>query len=653
MKSAIAPANAFVLVEWCSLLLQHLGDDPKQLTQWAPDVISADARLLETCLGTAIKEGLKHSAIIVTRRALRAVFSADQGEDLLRTSVTRLTGDGSSGQKNAPFLGVISGVCFRLENRKPVMEDIKTSVWKYYAKEIIGSRTLVPGHISNGLSDFISSFATYDDLETEVWPQLEKAILRTPEVVFSGLIPALCSAIPTQIDLSEVFASRFVKPLLSSLKSTNAAVRNGAIQAFQSLVSRCRAEKPLLKAAEEVVVPLKTFKITNAEQRALHAQLPSVFPNLPQLSQTVVGGLLPVLSREASEVALEPEVKAFCKHFSYLIESGASITDEISNTVSKGCGDKRVNFRKLWLMNICECLWYFKPDVLCTAQVAPFLRQIIGKLQQSFEEIVANPLPSSQSGIVSLGYIMTALSVKLKDQKDGSGELFVNCEKITSQSLTISPKPSFLLNPKILTKLTTRDDLTWVIRALSTVSAEPIFHESDQAAKTAWGQSFIYVICASNIPPPVRNEATHALTQCYLRNPRSIGKTMDKALWLWLQSIENGDRDSAAVSAGTNNKKLHMVVKSISPRPSDLQAFGSTVGQDILKEQLIGFLVLCQDELLPSAPWIDVALRTAIDPGDLVREMPEKCLQQILYALDVSPSILVRIINPILIRRTS
>lgn len=519
------------------------------------------------------------------------------------------------------------------------MEELKINVWKYYGKDIIGSRTVIPDHISNGLNDFISSFATYEDLETQVWPQLEKSILRSPEIVFSGVIPPLCSAIPAQIDLSEVFASRFVKPLLSNLKSTNATIRNGAIQAFQSLVSRCQAEKSLLKAAEEVITPLKTNKITNAEQRALHSQLPSAFPKLPELSQTIVRGLVQVFSREASEVALEPEIKAFCKHLSYLIESGTSVSDEVSNAVSKGCGDKRVNFRKLWLTNVCEFLWRLNTEVLCTAKVSPFLRQVIGKLQQSFDEIAANPLPSSQSGIVSLGYIMTALSVKLKGQKDGSDEPFVNCGKIVSQSLAMSPKPSFLLNPRIITKLTSRDDLTWAIRALSAVTTESIFQESDSATKNAWGQGFIYVICASNIPHTVRNEATHALTQCYLKSPRLICEVINGALWHWLLSIENGDKDAVATSAGTNNKKLHMVVKSISPRPSDLQAFENPVSQDTLKEQLVQFIVLCHDELIPGAPWIDIALRTGTDPGELVREMPEKCLEQILYSPDVSSNV--------------
>lgn len=651
MKSTIAPGNAFVLVEWCSLLLQYLRDVPQQSTQWVLDVISADARLLETCLGTAAKGNIKHSAIIVTRRALRAVFSSEQGEDILRSSVTRLTGDSSSGQKNAPFLGVISGVCFRMESGRPVMEDVKIKVWKYYAKEIIGSRTPIPDHVSNGLYDFISSFATNEDLETEVWPQLEKSILRSPEIVFSGVIPPLCSAIPAHIDLSEVFTSRFVKPLLSNLKSTNSTIRNGTIQAFQSLISRCRVEKSLLKAAEEVMAPLKTNKITNAEQRALHAQLPSAFPNLPELSQTIVRGFVQVFSREASEIALEPEIKAFCKHLSSLVESGTSVNDEVSNAVSKGCGDKRVSFRKLWLTNVCEFLWSFKTEVLCTAQLSPFLRQVIGKLQQSFDEIVANPLPSSQSGIVSLGYIMTALSVKLKGQKDSSDGLFVNCGKITSQSLAMSPKPSFLLNAKILTKLTSKEDLTWLIRALSAVSTEPVFQESDSATRNAWGQGFIYVVCGSNIPPTVRKEATHALTQCYLKSPRLIGETINKALWHWLQSIENEDKDSAAISAGTDNKKLHVVVKSVSPRSSDVQAFESSIGHDILKEQLIGFIVLCHDELIPGAPWIDIALRSGTDPGELVREMPEKCLEQVLSVLNVSSNVLLCIIGRILIRR--
>lgn len=633
-KQGLAPSSAFVLVEWCSVLLQFFRDDPNIPLSMILDILSADARLLEICLGRTSRGGVKQSAIRVTRRALRATFSSEvRGEDAIREIVTQLTTASTGAEKNAPFLGVVSGVSARLQTRKHVMEEQKKKVLTFYAKEILGSRTLVPAHVANGLSDFFASFVTYEDLTSDVLPTLEKAILRSPEVVLGGLIPPLCSSIPESIDLSEVFYSRLLKPLLSSIKSTNPTIRQGAAESLASFIPKCKTENWLVKVTSEILGPLKTQKITNADQRAVHAEVLSFIACFIDLSQEIVRGLVPVFSRESNEPALEKEIKAFSKHLEFLIRSKTTISEDVINALVKGSADKRVPFRKLWQLNVAELLWDLSDEILLDAQNQSLISQFVGKLRDSFNDAVSNPLPSAQSGSVTGAYTFVALcGRKAKNKDDPASSDWGN---IVKQSMALTPKSSFVLNPKVYSKLVTAGDFQWETRALAAVATEPGFIQADSAAKNAWAQAFIYAIAGTEVPAKIREEAANTLSDVYLKNPVVVGTSVIDALWSWIISSVNSEKESAAAMAGSNSVNfLHLVVKAICPRLSEWQKTGNAEFDKILKGQLIELIVLCHHELVTNISWINLCLRTGIDPGNLVRERPDELMKQLTRELE-------------------
>ncbi|KAK5701332.1 translational activator of GCN4, partial [Elasticomyces elasticus] len=76
-KRGLSATSAFVLVEWCSVLLQHLRDESSSSLETVLDVIAVDAKALDTCLAAAPKPTVEQSALRVTRRALRTVFSSE------------------------------------------------------------------------------------------------------------------------------------------------------------------------------------------------------------------------------------------------------------------------------------------------------------------------------------------------------------------------------------------------------------------------------------------------------------------------------------------------------------------------------------------------------------------------------------------------
>lgn len=639
---SIAAANAFVLLEWCCLFLQHLSqrgvDKLEDATQLAVSALSANSKALETCLRSSKKDGLKHSAIIVSRRALRAALSKeDNADDVLRRLVQQLTSEPGTGIRNIPFLGVVSGVCARLPKRRPTLEEMKTAILQFYSKEIVLSRTAAPTHILNGLQDFFTTYVSAEYLQKEIWPSLEKAILRSPEVIFAGVIPSLVDAIPKDIELSEIVSTRLTKPLLASFKSANPAIRQGAAKAFEVLISRCGDEKWLQKAVDEAVLPLKTSKIPNAEHRALQAQGLCSFQCFPNISQTILLGLTSAFSRESNEVALEAEVQAFCHHLAYLIRSQSSISKDIFTVAIKGCGEKRTAFRKIWIANIGDVLWNLDRDSLFTSSAlkADFLKPVAEKLLVSFDEIAANPLPAVQGGMMSIAYALLALSCQnLRGEKLDDGNALVNTGNLIRQSLSLSPKQSFLLNPKIYSKLTSKEEFRWNTRSLSSLSAEPYFEAAEPAVRDAWGQAFLYMVASAFTPPDIRDYAVDKLSQSYLRNPELIGLTIIDSMWKWHLALENGDKDSAAVCAGTGRDRLFLVIRAIVPSPSEPSA--KVIDSAIIRRQLIELLVLCRPELTPRSNWIDVTLKAGKDPGDIARTFPDECLVQVLLATEVS-----------------
>ncbi|PLB47063.1 ARM repeat-containing protein [Aspergillus steynii IBT 23096] len=623
-KTGLAPSSAFVLLEWCSILLQNFKSDSETPLPVVLDLIAVDAKALETCLSAGPKPAVKQSALRVTRRALRAVFSSPtRGDDAIRQSVRRLTSDSTAGQKNAPFLGVISGVCARLPGKKAVLEEEKKAIVAFFVKELVGSKAAPPNHIADSLFDFFVAFVSYEDVVSEIIPPLEKAILRAPEVVFSGLVPSLCSALPEDIDLSEVLQSRLLKHLLASMKSNNPAIRQGAVQSFESLLSRSKNEGLLLKIASEVIGPLKTQKITNPEHRAAYAQaLSAALPSV-NLSKDVVQGLVPVFARESNEAALEQEIKAFCTHLAVLVKSNVKVADDVVNTIVKGAAEKRIPFRKLWQLNVGEVFWHADPTNLVNPEVAPLVTKFLNKMKELFTEVSSNPLPSAQSGSLSSAYVFLALAGHLVAVQ---GFDVASWEAVVTQSLALSPKPSFLLNPRAYSKLTAQAEVQWVVRTLAVVSSSSKFEGAEDAAKVAWGQAFIFAITLPGLHTNFRENSARTLSEVHLKNVGLISRVIIDALWAWILSFRTAEKESAPVSAGPESERfLHLVAKALCPSAS---SESEKVNSD-LKDQLVKLLVLCRSELIPNVSWIALCLRTGTDPGNLVREFPEECMKQL------------------------
>lgn len=625
VKPGLAASSAFVLLEWGCILLQQATKTPETPLAIVLDLVAVEAKALENCLAHIPKLAVKVSALRVTRRALRGVFSSDSwGDDAVRQSVSRLTADSTAGYKNAPLLGVICGVCARLPARKPVVEESKKAILAFYVKEILNSKSLVPAHVANGMPDFFESFVTSKDVATELVPPMEKCMLRAPEVVLTGVIPPICASLPKEVDLAEILHSHLLKPLLASMKSNNLAIRQGAADSLGSLLSRSRDESLLPKITSEILGPLKTQKITSPEHRVCYAQALAAVPPSVDVSKEIVQGFVLVFSRESNESALEEEMKAFSRHLAVLLQFNVKVSDDVVSAVVKGISDKRIPFRKIWQLSLGDVLWNTDVVNLKNSEVAPLITKFLSKMKDLHGEVASNPLPSAQSGALSSAYIFLALFQRVSDI-EGSEKSAWN-EKV-SQAMTLGPKPSFVLNPRAYCKLTSQAEVEWFVRTLAAVTSGSKFSSAEDSAKVAWAQSFIYAITAPSMSTSFRNRAVEALSEVHSKDVASIGSVIIDGLWAWILSSRTAEKESAAVSAGPGSAHmLHQVLKAICPSARD----GSETAPSKLENQLLDILVLSRPELIPNTSWIALCLRTGTDPGNLVRLHPTECIEQLV-----------------------
>ncbi|KAI2486052.1 Translational activator [Pyrenophora tritici-repentis] len=624
-KKGLAPTNAFVLVDWASVLLLQLAKSAETWSKHGLDLATANALALETCVRAGPHrraDRIAASALVSTRRALRAIFRSETfGQDALSKLVTTFTAKGSAPTAgNAVFLGVIAGVSSRLPTVKPVFEKHKADYYTFYTREIIGSRTQLPDYVSKGLHDFFDSFPTLEELRKDVFPPIEKALLRAPEVVLNDVLSPMILALPQSLDLSDILLISMLKPLLSNVKSTNPAIRAGALRTFKALASRSQDGEKVDKVADELLTPLKQGKVSGADQKILHAQMLAVLPQSTSLSAKIPAGIAPVALKEPSEPAVLAEVSALTTHLNFGLANGVSVDKTVSDAFIKGMADRRIPVKRLWALRAGDIWWNLSQEQQARPDVLAFCQTTLPKLVEIWQEVNANPLPAAQSGLVTVGHYVTALLIgKVQNANDEKLVSIFKKSDVISQSLATQPKPSFLLNQKVYSKVSTEEDVSIAMRALAAI-APSVADTSSGDVANAWAQAVIFFTISRTLSSQASSAAKQVLTKSYLRtSPEKISSIIINGLWSWYRSSEQGDKESAAVLSKAQTGDLGAVLASICLPPDSLKKHDASIDTAVLQKQAMSLVVLARKEIMPRVSWIDLCLRMGVDPGELVR----------------------------------
>ncbi|KAH6613600.1 armadillo-type protein [Chaetomium sp. MPI-SDFR-AT-0129] len=627
-KQGIAPGSAFVLVEWSSLLAQNFAGTPLW-HKFGKDIVLALADGLEKCLQPTSRGTVGNSALVIARRSLRKLASADPTAIDAAAQLLAAKG-GQPAAKNAVLLGAIAGVCARKTEAKAVVENLKGEYFAFYTREIVGSRTPVPAHLADGLADFFSTFVSLEELEKEVFPALEKGLLRAPEVVLNDLITPLVHSI-SRFDLSQALSGRFVRPLLSNIKSSNATIRSGAVSAFKALASNSQDPALLEKVADEVLGPLKSGKLASADHRVLHSEMLVALPASVGIATKVASGLPALVSKEANEAALNSETLVLNGSASTLLQN-AEAPKPLVDAYVKGLADKKAPVRRIWVLRTGDLLSTFQdaqpnlPKGLVT-----FAEAVVPPLLAAFNEVVANPVTAAQSSLVTAALVTASLEGLITRLENTNVQSLAKKAGIQKNSLAVEPKPSYLLNQRIYSKFA-EEDLKWLCRALSAIA--PSLTSFNDTVKAAWAQAYIYLISSSTTPPKVRRQAVDSLSglcaQANSGHGISVPAEIIKAIWQWVDAAETGEKESAAVLAKSGNSNLHLVLRAICLSPKEYAERNVEPDNAQIEAQLCSLLALAKPQLIPRASWIELCLRVGRDPGELAKKHEEVLVQEIV-----------------------
>lgn len=631
-RPSIAPANAFVLVRWSSRLLQDAALGRSLWQSSGTKLVLAMTNALNTLFGYEPKDSTISTAEQVSRRAFRTLFVSSLGEDAVAECVAVLTAKSNSPTpKHAVTLGIIAGVCKRLPGTHAALEARKKAFFEFYLREILGSRVLLPSYIATSLQDFFASFVTIDDLSKELVPAMEKALLRAPEIVLNDLIAPAFAALPSQMDISALLASNFLKPLLSNVKSTNASVKNGACRTFATIATHCHTDTLVDKVADEMLTPLKTNKVTAADQRVLYAQMLSALNPTPALVMGVPKALITVASKEANEAAASAEISCITRFVGHGLQRDIATEKSIQEAFAKGVLEKRLPMRRLWTLRLAEMIWCLDNDVLKRDAVVGLLDPCIGGLIDIVNDAIANPTMALQNGQIAASCAAISLCLaKLPTISALQHSALIKKANLPGKLLALEPKPSLLLNARIFTKLSAEEELIWFARALA--NSFPLLRNAEYspAIQLAWAEPVLYIMCGSGLPPRARTEITNDVRTIYARDPSSVSKILIDGIWKRCEDVETQRNESAARASKDGRGELYKAVRAICLDRSSQEELGISVERHILEQQMTRLLVLCQPQLLPRTSWIELCLRSELDPGTLAADFSDACFESVL-----------------------
>src|SRR5262249_8259458 len=129
---------------------------------------------------------------------------------------------------------------------------------------------------------------------------------------------------------------------------------------------------------------------------------------------------------------------------------------------------------------------------------------IIPSVLQTWTEVQNNPLAAAQNALITGAYVTYPFLSSLSDKSQSASldsilKKFAIAKQADSQS-------SFLLNPRVYSKLSNHDDQAWFCRALSAV-ARHLPPEPRSPSRIAWSQAFVSLICLSGAEQKVKRQA--------------------------------------------------------------------------------------------------------------------------------------------------
>ncbi|WFD21014.1 translational activator of GCN4 [Malassezia caprae] len=353
--------------------------------------------------------------------------------------------------------GVLLDVCLHLKHSQADglawARDVKERVLHSYTTHVVSAKTPVPPPVLHALDVFLQRVVSFADLETHVFPTLQKMLLRSPEVSFE-VAQALCAAAP--IDAAAVLA-RFQTVLLSSVTSSNAQTRRHALQLARTLLRTHDAS-----FVEALCKTLKPGDGKSEDQRVAQSELIAAVPPHPSGSAALLTAMAPIIQKETQVPSLRAELHALWPHVRGCWDAAADVPRAWVQALQGKAQSPKAPLRAAALVSVADALR--APPSAAQALLAELLPALRASVQAASTSALTSPdaaLEGAAAVVLLAGPIAHASEASLRDQVP------------LAPLLTLGAKPSFLLNDKVARKLREGlpDALVWHAEALRLVLA--------------------------------------------------------------------------------------------------------------------------------------------------------------------------------------
>ncbi|CAG8784288.1 11230_t:CDS:2, partial [Racocetra persica] len=315
----------FVLLTWVNTLINFVlsaTTNAESLPHWKSLVDAQAVLLYSLTYENEKRKSVTNSAITGVRHCIRKNASHIPSYIKYLTSSVKSCNVMYS---DAVLLGTVVDCSLRLkkENGRAFVESAKDDIIQFYITGIASSKTTVPKTSKDALRDFIKFIVTEEDFQTKLIPVFEKLLLRAPEIILS-------------------------------------VVQTDAIALLKILVEKSCNDEILIDIVKDIIQALSggTVKVANPEHRIILFQTLSHIHQTPNVSKTVIEGLLPIVLKESNDNSLAKAIDALGLHLKSLLSMKDEIlVEKVTGSIVEGLASAKTGERKAWATVIGRLAW--------------------------------------------------------------------------------------------------------------------------------------------------------------------------------------------------------------------------------------------------------------------------------------------------------
>lgn len=592
----LAPTDTLTLLTWAGMVVNAAANESAA----QKTAVQALALLLDFgCSFTAMKASAHsrrmHASFLVQLRTLLVEALASGALPAAQAIGYALDLPHSAG------LAYLASLALALHDLLPaqpalydsVNQDLaqKKQVLEFWVAGILAKTPVVvfSGFVENYVSEFVSD-ADYWEI---VQPAVDKTVMRNSELGFANVVVPIFSSVPAP-NISSVFAgSKLLTHIINGLKSSKETVREYASTTLASIFAHSVpsiSTKDLSSVIDEL---LKAYKSTsNADTKALLVASLANIPPLESVTPHLIALLAPLAQKETGDKPLSELASVLVAHVSEAIirdwnsAAGATFTSGLANP--------KAQLRRVWAEKLGD--YTYKHSLNIDEKLVKFLRTLLPALRKTFDEVVKLPLLAITNSTIICAYVYVYLSMVCEDD-------FENVQKIALQDS--ADKFSILVSPNILAKLSGSEQL-WGLRALLVVSG---------AAEEKFGSALLHFCISSGVSSSVRREGLEGVKKLISQDPEVYGSKLIAAL----------DRVLVSEEKDVSLKYAAPLINAI-----------VLVEDKAIARKLLGcFVVIAHHpSITVKEGWIGAALRTGVDPGEIVKDDHDTLLATIDDVID-------------------